>query len=507
MGRPSHVMRSLLGNQIGALPARRSSFTSDALVSLAGGVLSRLITFAALPFITRLYGAADYGIWVVVLTLSGFLLPLATLRYELAMVLAPTRRMSAALALSIGAFTLAIGAAAGLGLLMAPRRVIEAITGLGPGNRPLVVVVPLLLVLLAAQAVMQAWATRQRQFTALNMAQLVQAGATAGATLLLPLLTGASAAAAAAGGILGLATGTSVLVLTCGSGLVSAARRPAPLVGARRGLRRYKVYALYMVPYSLSAGMAERVIQLGLASAFSLGTVGSFYIARQLMNAPATLIANALRQVLFAYGAQQDSTGALKDRVAALLTLLVDLLAPTLAFGLVWLKFISIVFFGTDWAYMPEFVWWSMFVAGGGLLASWLDRVLDVLGRQALSVKLQVASDALVVSAVLGCVYLRLGPVETVAVLSSTSALVALVWIPVVLVLLGHEKSRIAGLGGRLGAFTAAWGMVHYAIHSLDAGPKGLVLSAAVLVVALAGHGLKLARQYRFVTVKETALQ
>ena len=92
----------LWGARIGGLLEHRGSFTGDVLISLGGSGVARLITLASMPFITRLYGASDYGAWVIILTIAGLLLLLATLRYELAVVLAPTRRITCASRPAVG---------------------------------------------------------------------------------------------------------------------------------------------------------------------------------------------------------------------------------------------------------------------------------------------------------------------------------------------------------------------------------------------------------------------
>ena len=157
-----------------------------------------------MPFVTRIYTPADVGVWAIVLTLAGFLLPLATLRYDVAIVIALTQRTAAAIALAIGVCMLAVAVALAAALSVVPKQLLEAISGLGPDKQGLLAVVPLLLVLLAAQATLQAWLTRGRQFGALSLAQLIQAIVTAAAMLLLPLIAGASAGVATAAAMLGL---------------------------------------------------------------------------------------------------------------------------------------------------------------------------------------------------------------------------------------------------------------------------------------------------------------
>ena len=153
----------------------RRPFAADAAVSLGGSVIARLVTLASLPFITRIYGASEYGIWVIILAVGSFFLPFATLRYELAVVLAPTRRIAGGLVLAIGVFTVFAATGLALSFMVANEQFIRAITGLEVGNHSIILIAPIVLIVLAAQLGIQAWATRECHFALLSVGQLTQA--------------------------------------------------------------------------------------------------------------------------------------------------------------------------------------------------------------------------------------------------------------------------------------------------------------------------------------------
>ena len=54
-----------------------------------GAALAQLIPLAAMPLISRLYTPADFGVLASILAAATILSPLATGRYELAIVLPP----------------------------------------------------------------------------------------------------------------------------------------------------------------------------------------------------------------------------------------------------------------------------------------------------------------------------------------------------------------------------------------------------------------------------------
>ena len=467
-------------------PIFRKSFTADTLISLGGTGLARLVAFASMAAITRIYAPDDYGTWVVLLALAGFFLPFATLRYDIALVIAPTRRIAAALFMAVVAFTVVMSALALVCLVAAPGRVLEIVTGLRPEQSGWLVLVPFVLVLLSCHLMLQSWLTRERQFGALSTTQLLQALVTATATLLLPLALGANAGAAATGAIMGLVSAILFMAWCARPHLFEAAGRRRLDIPARHGLRRYKVYPLYMVPYSLSAGLTERVLQLALAGSYSLGVLGAFYVARQVVTAPSALLSQALRQVVLAYGAQLDERARLRERVNRVLLLLVEVLAPALAFGIVWLEPFVFTALGDQWPHLAEFAWWIMFVAATILLTGWLDRIFDVLGRQQVGVVMQVVSDLVLIGIALSGPRFGLDAVGLVAALSIVGMLTNIVRLVVVLRLLGSIWQEIGTLILRLVSWTAVLTLVQYAISRTSSGLIGMAAGTIFLAVSLA---------------------
>ena len=175
------------------LIGQRGTFTSDVAKTLGGNTLARLITFAAIPFVTRIYTPDAVGVWAVLTTLAAFLAPIATLRYDVAIVIAPTRRMASALVVLTGACTLALVLALTAAVALAPSWLWEDVSGLQKSHHALIAILPILLATLCLQVILQAWLTRQRQFGILSLTLLIQAVITTALTLLLPFVAGASA--------------------------------------------------------------------------------------------------------------------------------------------------------------------------------------------------------------------------------------------------------------------------------------------------------------------------
>ncbi|MDQ6703605.1 MAG: oligosaccharide flippase family protein [Pseudomonadota bacterium] len=463
----------------------RASFTGHLAINLTGSVLARLITLASMVAITRLYAATDYGQWVVVLSLASFIVPLATMRYDIGVVIAPTRHMAAALVLAIAAGALATAFVSAAIALIAPPSVVRMVSGLTEGQQKLILLVPLVLLLLTTQTVLQAWMTRERKFAAMSLSQMLQALVTAAVTILLPFVAGASAGAAATGAIVGLVCGLFVCVWASSRNLI-ALIGSNPAAAAVDAMRHFKVYPLYMLPYSLSIGILERVTQLILASAYSTGALGTFYVARQITMGAANIVCAALGQVMFAHSAREERCLEIKSRTDRLLTFLIDAEAPALAFCLVWLPSILNLLMGSRWTGLSDFAWWNLFPASTLFLVGWLHRILDVLGRQRLAVGLQAASDAFLVLVAAVCPLAGLDATGFVAALSIAISLFDIIWLAIVLRLLQFAPSEIMRLAARAVVLLVFWSAAQGAVRVALSAQLGPFLGALLLALALA---------------------
>lgn len=483
MGRS--LARSLPSVLRGWLSGAGRSFTRDTIVSFAGAVLARLITLGSLPFVTRIYEPGALGAWAIVLTLSTFVVPLATMRYDVALVIAPTRRFAAALVLVMTACTAIVACAVTTAIVFAPPSFLEAISGLTTSDQKLLVFVPVVLIALALQASLQAWLVREHRFGLLSLVQLGQAAFTAAATLALPFFAGATATTATAAATLGLVLATIVAAAACWNGVVKRSRWRAAGT-ARVAAARYKVYPTYFTPYSLSAGLVERVVQVVLASAYSISALGAFYVARQLIMAPATLLAGSLRQVLFAHSARQSEMANTRRRVRRILDILTGLLAPALAFCLFWLEPALTTVMGDGWARLGHFAWWVLFPASAYLFTGWLDRLWDVAGRQRTAVVLQLTSDAILIALALFSPRVGLDEIGMVAMLSVGTALYNIIWLGMTLRLIGNSYSEMLAMAVRLGGLSALWIGGHFLIANFVSGAPAIGLAALLLLISLA---------------------
>jgi O-antigen/teichoic acid export membrane protein len=466
----------------GGLSARVGSLGYDAIVSLAGTGIARLISFVGLLLIVRVYSSADFGSWVVILTLAGLVQPFATLRYDIAVVIAPTRRIAAALTVVVAGQTLIMMAVILACVLLAPGWLLIAASGLEPQQLNLLHLVPLVILLLPSQTLLQAWLTRERNFNIIAASQIVQAMGTALAMLLAGWWLGASPHTAAAGAITGLGLAT-IVAATASRNMLGYVRLRGLARCAWSSLKRYKVYPLYLVPYSLSAVLSERLLQITLASSYSLSVLGAFFVARQVVSSPFIMLQDPLRRVVFAHSARDASAEQVKERVLRVLALLTHILCPVIGLGTIWLKPILATVLDSSWFSLPDFAQWALLPAAIGLYSGWLDRILDVLGKQKAGVFLQVSSDAVLLFVVVVGARLGMSALPLIATRSIMEGAVHLFWLVVVLRQLGTGWHKISGLVAHFLTIAILWSAVHYALKLLMPSPIAFGASTILLMI------------------------
>lgn len=457
------------------------SFWSQALISVAGSLVSRLTMMAGLALCARyLFGPAEIGLWGTLFAITLYLVPLGTLRYEVA-VLLPEKDEDAArivvgtIALSLLATVLCSIAATAALLSGMPRWLL--------GDEVPAGVLALLPLLLFSQCLRQlalAWLSRMKQFRAFAATEVLQSVLVIG----LPTLAGilfhghvVTFAIASAMGYLLSAMATVATSQRYGfpvpapsilSGTILRKRkapRPArrdtrwridwPTIGAT--LRRYRAYPRYLVPYSLSGGLVLHLLVVVFASVYGIGIAGAYLLANRLVYAPALLFVGPLRQVFYAYGT--TSAGRLDAeslrRMRHLLTVLVFVtpLGAWLAYD--WGAGLVGAWLGANYVGITQYMQILLIAGAAHLLTGWLDRTYDLLGHQLLSVKLQLFSDCIVFGTTVALALAGVAIIPTLQVFALLTVTAELLWLGVTLTIAGQPRSFVVGLYGMLSSVVA----------------------------------------------------
>jgi O-antigen/teichoic acid export membrane protein len=218
----------------------------------------------------------------------------------------------------------------------------------------------------------------------------------------------------------------------------------------------YKSYPLLYTPYSLSQGVQEKAIQLILGGIYGIASLGQFFIARQLLQGSAALIAQPIRQIIFARYASQSNSPDELLQLSKIMGVIAAVTAPlTLLVGTIGAQWITALL-GDKWADAQSIFFWMVWVAWATVSVSWIDRLFDVAWRQKLAVGLQIVSDLIILGAAIFLANTGSPFAVYVAVYAILTTAYNFLWSVVAL--------RVAGLSNLMASIPLAMGVIGLAI-------------------------------------------
>jgi O-antigen/teichoic acid export membrane protein len=360
------------------------------VLKLAGGTgLAQLIAVGISPVITRLYSKSDFGIYTTVLSISGLLTFLATLRYELAVPLpastAEARRLvTIAVRFAVGTCVLLTAACWQWGDWLF--RLFDA-----SGASGFWWVIPLAVASLAAYQVGYHWALRTKAYRVLAATRIWQSLSSAVVYVLLGWLVA---------GPLGLLVG---LLLAQGAGVLRLLRHflassavaeeeAAQSETLGRTARRHGRFAVFGALAGFMNASGTLLPPLLVAGLYGPAAAGVLGFAVRLIGMPMQLIGTAVAQVFLA-----EAAVMIRENPAALQGLFFRLARRLSKFGaLIVLGGLTCpwVFpwlFGEEWrAAGPVAAWYSL-SAAAQIIVSPLSNIAVLMKRQ----DVQLALDAL----------------------------------------------------------------------------------------------------------------
>ncbi|MEZ4701611.1 MAG: oligosaccharide flippase family protein [Rhodothermales bacterium] len=364
--------------------SKPADMTRSIATLLTGSVGAMAVAYLAQPILVRLYTPDAFGVLDLFLSALSILIPVASLRYEDAIMLPaddrdarPVVGLSVLLMLitaSLCAVAVHLGGAQLVGEALWPSAV-----WLAPA-----------LILIRLGKISELWLTRQKRYGTLSRGQMANALAmTAGR------LAGGFRGMGVAGLIGGYLVGNLISAgLWIGASMASL-RAPAERLFDRRAMaqaaHRYRRFPTFSMPSTLLNALVTRLPFVLLAVYFDAAVVGYFGRAFALLAVPLSLIGGAVSQVFFVEGAEATRRGTLPALTDVVHRRLVGIgLFPALALVLAGPQLVGFVF-GAPWIPAGEYLrilapW--LFLAS---VASPLTRVFDITERQRLDLASSVA--------------------------------------------------------------------------------------------------------------------
>ena len=278
------------------------------VLKLAGGTAgSQVITVAAAPILTRLYGPASFGILATFSSILALLNVVSSLRYELAIVV-PEEDDEAIelvwLCLVLVGISTSLTA---LGVVLLGNQLVSLLQQ--PALKSLLWLLPVGVLLTGVYQPLSYWAIRRKQFGLLAQTKFRQSIFGVATNLALAPL-----------GTIGLLLGQ---IVSQSAGFVTILRKSITIfsrgpnifyVGFLKTIKRYSHFATY----SSAAGLVNILGQLPtlmFASAFGPDDLGQLAIAQRLLLLPAGLIGDSVSQVFLGNASECMRFGSLNRLV------------------------------------------------------------------------------------------------------------------------------------------------------------------------------------------------
>lgn len=413
-------------------------FLRNIATLVSGNALAQLITLACAPILTRLYTPEDFGQLGVFLAVSAIAATIATLRYDVALVLPKEDTSTWGLLRLAGIWTFI--AVVLVFAVLYPIR--DWIAGLmqAPGLAHYFVWLPLLVLTSGWLSLATYWAIRKKYFRTLATTSV--SSCMLGNTFKI------------GGGLMGfgggvLIVGTFVQQALHLAVLAICLRKDVPReshdgVEAWALAREHRSFPMYRMPQDVLASFAYNLPNLLLAAYFSPAAVGFFLLAHRVVQAPVSLIREAVRQVYYQKATELHHAGAdLFQATLKMTTALGGMCAPLLV--LFWCGGPALfgAIFGEDWALAGSYAQPISLLVAASVCNTPSVVVIPLIAKDAGLLMYELFATSLrVLSLVMGGLYLTAQSTVLVFCLASAFANVCLItWVLFNLKSLNNEQS------------------------------------------------------------------
>jgi O-antigen/teichoic acid export membrane protein len=358
---------------------KNTSLIRDTL-SLAGGTaLAQAIGLLVAPALTRIFDPSDFGVFSVYNSVVSILVPIASARYCMAIMLPGEEEDALALlwlsnivAIVFGLIVLVIT------LLLGEK--FKAVSG-GIFSATWIFLIPLAIIIGSFYQSLTLWGMRVRQFKIIGLSKIFQVSSMLG-TQLLSGLAGSGAIGLVWGHIIGHSVGTFfTAALTLDRRKVLS--QYSKVCKIKKVAFRYRRFPLYMTWGGLMDGLSLDLMPILLALFFAPAEIGLYALTYRVVSVPISLIGRSLSNVIFQRASEIRASG--KDLKGIILKVLpmVALASGAIAVVLVTLgPWLFRVVFGKAWTSAGQFAQLLAPMFFVQFLVSPFSTILVVLERQ-----------------------------------------------------------------------------------------------------------------------------
>lgn len=357
-----------------------SRFSGDVLTLVTGTTVALIITTLASPIITRLYGPAAFGLVALFTSITGILVVIVCLRYELAIVL-PKSDEEAANIFGLSMLMVVLVSVATIPLLIILQQPIVQFLK-APQLGQFFWLIPPTLLISGTFLALNYWNTRTKQFKRLSIARISSSVSSTGTQLGAGFLGYASGGVLIYANIFGQLVSTSVLGMQIMRDHLSFFKKNISWKGMADAFRQYSNFPKYDVWAALINQISWQVPVLLLSSFFSTSIVGYYSLGMMMVTLPMSLIGGSIAQVFFQRAAIAQHEGSLSIIFEDAYSFLIKISL----FPLLLLTFIGqdlfILIFGPSWGeagyYIQILSVWAVFF----FISSPISAILSIAGKQ-----------------------------------------------------------------------------------------------------------------------------
>ncbi len=327
---------------------KSGQFAKDVLLLSGGTFGSQVITFLAMPIITRLYSPEEFGLASLFTSITVILVVFVGMNYESAIVLPKKAEQAKDLFAICIISTFLVSSATIPGFYFGGGSLIEWMQA--PKLRPFLWLVPVALLISGIAQSLRFWNMRKRRFAMLSTSTITSA------LTYNSYILGFGFAGHATGGnlIIGnlIIALTKVIILSYGQlgkgvrVLLRIFRRKKEIIHVAW---RYKKFPLVLTWNNFISRFSSEVPIILLAHFFSPAVVGLYALSNRVLKIPVTLVGNSISEVFFQRGAQSGDKAEIRSLVENLLSRIIVISIVPLFFIPIMGKDLIVVFLGGEW--------------------------------------------------------------------------------------------------------------------------------------------------------------
>lgn len=454
-----------------------TGFLRNLAMLLGGTAAGQIIALAAAPVLTRIYSASDFAVVSAFVGISTILSIVATLRYDLALLL-PKEDEDAGVVLQLAALVVLIACILIAVLLWLFGAALAERLPTFAAVSPVMGWVPLMVAAVSCFQVLNAWANRARAYRSMAGAGVLNQGGNVAAAVAIGALR-----VAAHGMVIGRLLGQVVAAVWFVISLWSLRpRRRATWASLKRVAQRYRQFPMFNVPYSVLGAFSQEFLVFALLAFHQAPVAGAFALVRTVLLMPSRYLSSSLGLVFFREAAQLFGTPALETLTLKLMRRLGIAVMPLTVFFIFWSEDLFVLVFGNQWHAAGRMAAYYAPVAFLFLFTSWPERLYEVSERQRVSLAIEVFGNVAKVGAVMVPLYAGWGATAAIIGYAIADAIYHIVYLFGLFHVGGFRYSNLASVAGRIAVHGGIAALICAVLHFMPIPP---LLQAAIALFAV----------------------